>query len=160
MGSANSRVRNRAIYALGRIGNKAATAALVAQIPKVREARMLNNIAFALERLDAKAFYPGVPQDQFPAQALAAELYVDSGVRAMERGIVSAGRDKATGEHHYPSLELVRLTIPRRVFTQAHMDVTAESVAAVYDRRKRVRGLKIVYEPKYLRFFQARFERL
>ena len=110
--------------------------------------------------LDAKAFYPGVAQDQFPAQTLAAELYIDSGVRAMERGIVSAGRDKATGEHHYPSLELVRLTIPRRVYTQAHMDVTAESVAAVYDRRKRVRGLKMVYEPKYLRFFQARFERL
>ena len=110
--------------------------------------------------LDAKAFYPHLPQDQFPAQTLAAELYVDSGVRAMERGIVSAGRDKATGEHHYPNLELVRLTIPRRVFTQAHMDVTAESVAAVYDQRKGVRGLKMVHEPKYLRFFQARFDRL
>src|SRR5207247_10007796 len=110
--------------------------------------------------LDAKAFYPGVAQDQFPAQSLAAELYLDSGVRAMERGIVSAGRDKATGEHHYPNLELVRLTIPRRVFTQAHMDVTAESVAAVYDQRKRVRGLKMVPEPKYLRFCQARFDAL
>src|SRR5229473_3897942 len=110
--------------------------------------------------LDAKAFYPHLPQDQFPAQTLAAELYVDSGVRAMERGIVSAGRDKTTGEHHFPNLELVRLTIPRRVFTQAHMDVTAESVAAVYDRRKGVRGLKMVHEPKYLRFFQARFDRL
>ena len=110
--------------------------------------------------LDAKAFYPHLPQDQFPAQTLAAALYVDSGVRAMERGIVSAGRDKATGEHHYPNLELVRLTIPRRVFTQAHMDVTAESVAAVYDQRKGVRGLKMVHEPKYLRFFQARFDRL
>jgi len=110
--------------------------------------------------LDAKAFYPHLPQDQFPAQTLAAELYVDSGVRAMERGIVSAGRDKVTGEHLYPKLELVRLTIPRRVFTQAHMDVTAESVAAVYDRRKGVRGLKMVHEPKYLRFFQARFHRL
>lgn len=110
--------------------------------------------------LDAKAFYPHVPQDEFPAQTLAAELYVDSGVRAMERGIVSAGRDKETGEHHYPALELVRLTIPRRVYTQAHMDVTAESVAAVYDEREKVRGLKMVYEPKYLRFFQARFERV
>ena len=110
--------------------------------------------------LDAKAFYPHIPQDQFPAQTLAAEVYVDSGVRAMERGIVSAGRDKKTGEHYYPKLELVRLTIPRRVYTQAHMDVTAESVAAVYDRREQVRGLKMVYEPKYLRFFQARFERL
>jgi tyrosine phenol-lyase len=110
--------------------------------------------------LDARAFYPHIPQDAFPAQTLAAELYVDSGVRAMERGIVSAGRDKATGRHYYPKLELVRLTIPRRVYTQAHMDVTAESVAAVYDERCRARGLRMAYEPKYLRFFQARFERL
>jgi tyrosine phenol-lyase len=108
--------------------------------------------------LDAKAFYPQIPQDQFPAQTLASQLYLDSGVRAMERGIVSAGRDKTTGKHHYPKLELVRLTIPRRVYTQAHMDVTAESVAAVYDARKKARGLKMVHEPKYLRFFQARFE--
>ena len=77
----------------------------------------------------------------------------------MERGIVSAGRDPATGEHHYPKLELVRLTIPRRVYTQAHMDVTAESVVSVFDLRQSARGLKMVYEPKYLRFFQARFER-
>jgi tyrosine phenol-lyase len=110
--------------------------------------------------LDARAFYPQISQDEFPAQTLAAELYLDSGVRAMERGIVSAGRDQETGKHHYPKLELVRLTIPRRVYTQAHMDVTAESVAEVYDCRKKVRGLKMVYEPKYLRFFQARFKRL
>jgi tyrosine phenol-lyase len=108
--------------------------------------------------LDAKAFYPQLKQDQFPAQTLAAELYADSGVRAMERGIVSAGRNKDTGDHYYPKLELVRLTIPRRVYTQAHMDVTAESVAEVWDHREKVRGLKMVYEPKYLRFFQARFE--
>ncbi len=110
--------------------------------------------------LDAKAFYPHVPQEQFPAQALAAALYEDSGVRAMERGIVSAGRDKVTGENHHPKLELVRLTIPRRVYTQAHMDVAAESVAAVWDERKKARGLKMVYEPRHLRFFQARFSRL
>ena len=109
--------------------------------------------------LDAREFYPHIPQDEFPAQTLAAELYLDSGVRAMERGIVSAGRDKETGKHHYPKLELVRLTIPRRVYTQAHMDVTAESVAEVFDRRKKVRGLRMVYEPKYLRFFQAQFQR-
>jgi tyrosine phenol-lyase len=110
--------------------------------------------------LDARAFYPHLRQDQFPAQTLAASLYVDSGVRAMERGIVSAGRDPATGAHRYPKLELVRLTIPRRVYTQAHMDVTAESVLAVWDQRNQVRGLKMVYEPKYLRFFQARFQPL
>ncbi len=110
--------------------------------------------------LDARAIYPQLTQDEFPAQTLAAALYLDSGVRAMERGVVSAGRDAKTGEHHYPKLELVRLTIPRRVYTQAHMDVTAESVAAAYDARAGARGLRMVHEPKYLRFFQARFEPL
>ena len=110
--------------------------------------------------LDAKRFYPHIPQDQFPAQTLATELYLDSGIRAMERGVVSAGRDPETGDHRYPALELVRLTIPRRVYTQAHMDVTAESVKAVYDARESSKGLNMVYEPEYLRFFQARFEPL
>ncbi|MCC6840614.1 MAG: tyrosine phenol-lyase [Flavobacteriales bacterium] len=110
--------------------------------------------------LDAKAFLPHLPQLAFPAQVLAAELYLESGVRAMERGIVSAGRNKDTGDHYYPELELVRLTIPRRAYTQAHMDVVAESVERVYERRQSITGLKMVYEPKYLRFFQARFERL
>ncbi len=108
--------------------------------------------------LDARRFYPHLPQDLFPAQTLAAELYLDSGVRAMERGIASAGRDPKTGQHYYPKLELTRLAIPRRVYTQAHMDVVAESVKAVYDQRVHARGLRIVYEPRYLRFFQARFE--
>ncbi len=108
--------------------------------------------------LNARAFYPQLTQDQFPAQTLAALLYENSGVRAMERGIVSAGRDPVTGKHHYPKLELVRLTIPRRVYTQAHMDVTAESVIEVFDNRAKATGLKMTYEPKYLRFFQARFE--
>jgi tyrosine phenol-lyase len=108
--------------------------------------------------LDARGFYPHIPQDQFPAQTLAAELYLDSGIRSMERGVVSAGRDPETGDHCYPKLELTRLTIPRRVYTQAHMDVVAESVRAVYEARGQTRGLKMVYEPKFLRFFQARFE--
>ncbi|MBM4456505.1 MAG: tyrosine phenol-lyase [Chloroflexi bacterium] len=110
--------------------------------------------------LDARRFYPHIPQAQFPAQTLAAELYLDSGIRSMERGVVSAGRNKETGDHYYPRLELTRLTIPRRVYTQAHMDVVAEAVKTVYDARERTRGLRMVYEPKYLRFFQARFERL
>jgi len=108
--------------------------------------------------VDAKRFYDHIPQDQFPAQTLAAQLYLDSGVRSMERGVVSAGRDPKTGDHRYPALELTRLTIPRRVYTQAHMDVVAESLKAVYDNRKQTKGLKMVYEPEYLRFFQARFE--
>jgi tyrosine phenol-lyase len=108
--------------------------------------------------LDAKQFYDHLPQDLFPAQTLAAELYLDSGVRSMERGIVSAGRDPETGDHRYPALELTRLTIPRRVYTQAHMDVVAESINAVYETRHNTKGLRMVFEPKYLRFFQARFE--
>ncbi len=108
--------------------------------------------------LDARRFYPHIPQEQFPAQTLAAQLYLDSGVRTMERGIVSAGRDEKTGDHRHPALELTRVTIPRRVYTQAHMDVVAESIKAVYDKREQTRGLKMVYEPEYLRFFQARFE--
>ena len=107
--------------------------------------------------LDARRFYPQLAQDLFPAQTLAAELYLDSGIRSMERGIVSAGRNAKTGDHNRPRLELTRLTIPRRVYTQAHMDVVAESVKTVYDARERVRGLQMTYEPKFLRFFQARF---
>jgi len=109
--------------------------------------------------IDAKSFLPHLSQDQFPAQALAAEFYIDSGVRTMERGIVSAGR-KPDGSHQYPQLELVRFTIPRRVYTQAHMDVVAESAFEVFKKRRKIKGLKMVYEPKYLRFFQARFEKL
>ncbi len=110
--------------------------------------------------LDARAFLPHLEQIEFPAQTLAAELYLESGIRSMERGIVSAGRNKQTGDHYYPRLELVRLTFPRRVYTQAHCDVTVESVGEVFDRRSSVTGLKMVYEPRYLRFFQARFEKL
>jgi tyrosine phenol-lyase len=108
--------------------------------------------------LDARRFYPHLEQDLFPAQTLAAELYLDSGIRSMERGIASAGRDPRTGDHYRPKLELTRLTIPRRVYTQAHMDVVAESVKACFDTRDEARGLRMVYEPRYLRFFQARFE--
>jgi tyrosine phenol-lyase len=110
--------------------------------------------------LDAKRILPHLKQDQFPAQTLATEIYVDSGVRTMERGIVSAGRNKETGEHNYPKLELVRCTFPRRVYTQAHIDVTVESIASVYQNRKSIKGLKMTYEPKYLRFFQAKFKKL
>jgi tyrosine phenol-lyase len=110
--------------------------------------------------LDARRFLPHLSQDQFPSQTLAAALYLDSGVRAMERGIVSAGRDPRTGDHVRPALELVRLTIPRRVYTNLHMDVVAESCIALYEHREKISGLRMVYEPESLRFFQARFEEL
>ncbi len=110
--------------------------------------------------LDARRMLPHLPQEHFPAQALAAALYLDSGVRSMERGVVSAGRDATTGANHMPKLELVRLTIPRRVYTQAHMDVTAESVIEVMERAESIRGLRFTYEPKMLRFFMGRFEEI
>lgn len=110
--------------------------------------------------LDAKEFLPHLDQEELPAQALAAELYIESGIRAMERGNVSAGRDPQTGKNRNPKLELVRLTIPRRVYTQAHMDVVAESVIELYEKRDKITGLKFEYEPEYLRFFQARFSKL
>ncbi|MBS0384466.1 MAG: tyrosine phenol-lyase [Proteobacteria bacterium] len=108
--------------------------------------------------IDAAAFLPHVDRDQYPAQALAAAIYVEAGVRAMERGNVSAGRDPNTGKNRRPNLELVRLTVPRRVYTQAHMDVVAEAIVRVYAERDRIGGLRMTYEPEYLRFFQARFE--
>ena len=110
--------------------------------------------------IDARRFLPHIDQEQYPAQSLAAELFIESGIRSMERGNVSAGRDPVTGKNRQPKLELVRLTIPRRVYTQAHMDVVAEAVINLYQRRDEIRGLKMVYEPEYLRFFQARFEPL
>ena len=110
--------------------------------------------------IDARRFLPDMPQDHFPAQTLSSALYVDSGVRSMERGIVSAGRDPKTGEHRHPKLELVRLTIPRRVYTNLHMDVVAESCEALLAERDGIKGLKMTYEPEKLRFFQARFEPL
>ncbi|MCB0811458.1 MAG: tyrosine phenol-lyase, partial [Flavobacteriales bacterium] len=108
--------------------------------------------------VDAKRFLPHIDQDEFPAQRLAAELYIECGVRAMERGNVSKGRDRATGENCRPALELVRLTIPRRVYTNDHMKAVAEGVMRVWARRAEITGLRFVYEPQDLRFFQARFE--
>lgn len=110
--------------------------------------------------LDARRFCPHLKQTEFPAQALAAELYIESGVRSMERGIVSAGRDPKTRENHVPKLETVRLTIPRRVYTYKHMDIVADAVIKLYNHKEVIKGLKFVYEPKQLRFFTARFEHI
>ena len=110
--------------------------------------------------LDARRFCSHLTQDQFPAQSLAANLYLKSGVRSMERGIISAGRNKITGDHHRPKLETVRLTIPRRVYTYRHMDLVADAVISLYERREQIKGLRFVYEPKQLRFFTARFEEI
>ena len=108
--------------------------------------------------LDARAFLDHLDQEEFPAQALAAAIYEFGGVRTMERGIISAGRDVVTGENHKPKLETVRLTIPRRVYTYAHLDYVADTIIELYNKRKDISGLKWVYEPKVLRFFTGRFE--
>ena len=109
--------------------------------------------------LDAKKFLPHLQQDELPAQTLAAEIYVESGVRSMERGIVSAGRAE-DGSHNYPELETVRLTIPRRVYTRPHLDVAADAIIDLYAESEDISGLQFVYEPPVLRFFTARFEKL
>jgi len=108
--------------------------------------------------LDARRFLPHIDQDEFPAQRLAAEVFVETGVRAMERGNVSKGRDPKTGENYRPPLELVRLTIPRRVYTHDHIKAVAAGIARLHARRDEIRGLRFVYEPDRLRFFQGRFE--
>jgi tyrosine phenol-lyase len=110
--------------------------------------------------LDARRFLPHLDQDAYPAQRLAAEIYLESGVRAMERGNVSAGRDKKTGKNKRPKLELVRLTIPRRVYSREHMRMCSEAIGRVWQRRSEVRGLQMVHEPPQLRFFTARFQPL
>ena len=109
--------------------------------------------------LDARRFCPHLKQEEdFPAQALAAAIYVECGVRTMERGIISAGRDIKTGENHHPKLETVRITIPRRVYTYAHMDLVADGIIHLFKHKEDIKGLRFVYEPKQLRFFTARFE--
>ena len=109
--------------------------------------------------LDALRFLPQMPRDQFPGQALVAGLYVEGGIRAVEIGSVMFARtDEQTGETVYPDMELVRLAIPRRVYTQAHLDYVVDTIAALHSRRETMRGLRIVYETRFLRHFAARFE--
>jgi tryptophanase len=109
--------------------------------------------------LDAKRFVPHLLQAQFPAQAIVAELYVESGIRAVEIGsVMFAAKDPATGREAYPQLELVRLAIPRRVYTQSHLDYVADTIIALYQRRAEIRGLRMIYQAPALRHFTARFE--
>ena len=104
--------------------------------------------------LDGSACLPRVPQALCPAQTLAGSIYLAGGVRTMERGIVSGQH----GHDPYHGLELVRLTLPRRVYTQAHLTYVAEVIADLYAHRQTLHGLRMTYEPPTLRFFQARFE--
>ena len=137
--------------------------ARIAQVHYLAERLCAGNVPIVLPvgghavYLDAARFLPHIPQQEFPAQVLTVALYLESGVRTMERGIVSAGRNPETGDHHYPKLELVRLTIPRRVYTKSHMDVVAASVLSCYEKRDSLSGLIMTKEPETLRFFQAHF---
>ncbi|KCZ71077.1 tryptophanase [Candidatus Methanoperedens nitroreducens] len=110
--------------------------------------------------LDALRFFPHIPRELWPSQTLAAAIYEESAVRTMERGAVSKGRDPRTGKNIFPALELVRVTIPRRVYTNTQMEYVAESIKKVYEKRDQIKGLRMVYEPKDLRFFQAEFEKI
>ncbi|WP_273568565.1 tryptophanase [Maribacter halichondriae] len=111
--------------------------------------------------IDAKKFYPHIPQSEFPGQALVVELYKTGGVRGVELGSCAfSKKDPETGEIHYPELDLVRLSISRRVYTNRHMDVVVNSLADVYERRDEMKGLRLTYEGPILslRHFTAKFE--
>jgi tryptophanase len=111
--------------------------------------------------IDAAHFCDHLPPDQFPGQALVCALYRHAGIRAVEIGSVMFGRaDPATGKIYHPPMQLVRLAIPRRVYTQSHIDYVIEAVGDVFANRRAIRGLRIVSAPPVLRHFTAKFEEL
>jgi tryptophanase len=108
--------------------------------------------------VDAKAFYPHIPVEQFPGQALAIELYKMGGIRAVEIGSVMFGSKDENGEFVPAKMELVRMAIPRRVYTQSHIDYVIEVFAELIKHKENVKGFKIAWEPAFLRHFTAHFE--
>lgn len=110
--------------------------------------------------LDAKAFLPHIPRHQYPGQALCAALYLEGSIRGVEIGSVMFGKYAEDGQLISPPMELVRLAVPRRVYTQSHMDYVSEIILDVFDRRNEIKGMKITYETPYLRHFTAHFEPL
>ena len=109
--------------------------------------------------LDAKAFAPHIPVDQFPGQAIACQLYIEGGIRSCEIGGIMFGKnDRKTGKYLPPNMELVRLAFPRRVYTQSHFDYVLEVIEAVYKKRDSLRGFRFTYQASLLRHFTAQFE--
>ena len=108
--------------------------------------------------IDAKALYSHIPVDQFPGQSLACNLYLKGGIRASEIGSVMFGKKTPKGELIPASMELVRLAIPRRVYTQSHVDYVIEVFQEIMKNRKKAKGIKIVKEPKFLRHFTSHFK--
>jgi len=109
--------------------------------------------------IDAGQLFPDIPREAFPGQTLSVELYLEGGIRGVELGSVAfAHEDPETGEMVYPLLELVRLALPRRMYTQAHMDHIIETCAHIFQNRKHLKGYRFTYAPKLLRHFTARFE--
>jgi tryptophanase len=109
--------------------------------------------------VDARAFLPQVPPLEFPGVALAAELYLEAGIRAVEIGTLMFGRRDENGIEHAAPMDLVRLAIPRRVYTQSHIDYVVEAILEVWKRRAAIRGLELAYQAPFLRHFTARFRR-
>jgi tryptophanase len=111
--------------------------------------------------IDVKRFLPHVPQSELAGQALSCALYLEGGIRAIELGSVAFAReDPETGETIYPDLEMVRMAIPRRVYTQAHLDYVVETWQRLYEKRDQIRGMRYTYAPRLLRHFTAHFEPL
>ena len=109
--------------------------------------------------IDAKSMLPHIPQSQYPGQALSVALYLSAGIRSVEIGSVMFGkRDPSTGQETFARQELVRLAIPRRVYTKSQIDYVVESIVELYERRSDIKGVRIVEQPQALRHFTARFE--
>jgi tryptophanase len=111
--------------------------------------------------IDGRRFLPHIPQEQFPAQVISVALYIEGGIRTLELGsIVFAEKDGETGGHKYPELDLLRLAIPRRVYTNSHIEYVAAHVIDLYQRRDTLKGLKMVYQSPVARHFTCRLEPL
>jgi tryptophanase len=108
--------------------------------------------------IDAKEFFPDIPVEQYPGQALVGALYIEGGIRSVEIGSLMFGKYDENGKLITAQMELVRLAIPRRVYTQSHIDYVSEVIIEVFEKRNEIKGLKIIEEPQMLRHFTAKLK--